>query len=203
MSINCKVCSKELDVFSGGRCRKCRQLVCKTCTAVGGATSVKGMLCKNCAKTEAQIAQAHGLPAPGFSAPSSSIFGKVPRWAWLSILLIVVVIFSLTIGVPYVKARLHLHFLRTSQSEEKIAAAMEYLGTTGSNYIVRELQYSIEKPEVPERALRTLGKIPTPAVREYLQKLKTAATTSPQLRSIIIEALREQERKMNTETPKE
>jgi hypothetical protein len=52
MAITCKICGKELDVFSGGRYRKCRRLVCDDYMAKGGATSPKGLFCKACVASE-------------------------------------------------------------------------------------------------------------------------------------------------------
>lgn len=193
MAINCKICGRELDVFSGGRCRKCRSLVCRDCTASGGASSSQGLLCKNCAAAEAALAGEN--PAPAARAETGAGF-QAPAWLWVALPAAAALIFAVLVGWPWVTAQLCLRALRQGEPPEAEAAA-EKLSRISGGYVVRELCALAEREAAPlrARAIRALGKIPQLEARDFLLRLREAPSTPAELRSLLVEALREQERR--------
>lgn len=191
MAIYCKICGQELDVFSGGRCRKCRQLICRKCTASGGATSKEGMLCRNCAATEPP-----GDVRPRAAGTFRMTLPHLPAWLWIGVPFVLIGALAVVVEWQWWQARSCFQALRAGETAEA-AAASEKLGEIGSNYVIQGLRNMVENEPEPgrTRALRTLGKIPVQIAREHLEKWAGASGTPRELRSVIVEALREQERR--------
>lgn len=198
MAITCKICHKELDVFSGGRCRKCRQLVCGDCTATGGASSSEGLLCRECAQAEAVLDGA-SAPAAGADAAAPQAAGprwRPPLWLWIAGPLFAALAAAAFVGLPWLNAWRHLRTLR--QGDDKAAAAAAAaLGEAGTPEIAQALKEIVVKEGEPARAraVRALGMMPTAPARAFLRELQGSADTPAPLRSLIVEALREQERR--------
>ncbi|GHV22939.1 hypothetical protein AGMMS49959_14680 [Planctomycetales bacterium] len=212
MAIACKICSQELDAFSGGRCRKCRQLVCSDCTASGGATNAKGLLCKSCAAGEAALTArpelpAAGAPTPANAAPAASAASaasaaaprrKLPPLSTVAALFLAALfLFGAIALYPRVEIWYNLRVL-INGDDAAAAAAQEKLARRGGNYVFEHLCAIIELTPEParSRAVRALGKIADARAadaRDYLQSLMPDA--SPEFRAGLIEALRDQERR--------
>ncbi|GHT04506.1 hypothetical protein FACS1894139_06770 [Planctomycetales bacterium] len=209
MAIACKICNQELDAFSGGRCRKCRQLVCSDCTASGGATNAKGLLCKSCAAGEAALTArpelpAAGAPTPANAAPAASAASaaaprrKLPPLSTVAALFLAALfLFGAIALYPRVEIWYNLRVL-INGDDAAAAAAQEKLARRGGNYVFEHLCAIIELTPEParSRAVRALGKIADARAadaRDYLQSLMPDA--SPEFRAGLIEALRDQERR--------
>ncbi|MBP5233013.1 MAG: HEAT repeat domain-containing protein, partial [Planctomycetes bacterium] len=81
--------------------------------------------------------------------------------------------------------------------DQAAAAAASALGAAGTPEIVQALRDIVIKEGEPARAraVRALGLIPSAPARACLRELQGSADTPAALRSLIVEALREQERR--------
>ncbi len=191
MALACKICDKELDAFSGGRCRKCRQLVCSSCTAQGSATEADGLLCKECAADE----QKHEKIQPVDSQPDFEV-KKAPLWLWILVLAIIVGGLAYVIITPYIETREAMNAIRNG-NEEEYFKALDILANMGGSYALNTLREYIDQDDEPirSRALRAIGALPGNDPVIYLKKLQTSKNTPNYLKSVIIEALLEHERR--------
>ena len=99
MAITCRICNKELDAGSGGRCRKCHQLVCQKCVSAQTASD-GGLLCINCAAMDI-IPQDIVEAIVEEKKPSVESRNPVPLWTVATFL---VVLFGAFVFIAYYPA---------------------------------------------------------------------------------------------------
>lgn len=131
MAIKCGLCGGELQALAGGRCRKCRRLVCAACTASGSAKSPEGMLCRECAQNAAEDV----APAGVAFAPQASR-RIIPLWKWVTFFLLLLAIFLLILYFPLLRA--------------KLAAARLHAGGSGAAQAAAELRDMANRPALEE-----------------------------------------------------
>lgn len=194
MGLACKICHCELDAFSGGRCRKCRQLVCANCTAEGASDNAEGLLCKECYNAE----QEHEVQKP---VPAAAQHGsQAPAWVWILSLIIIVGSVAYVIITPYLSTQKALQAIRTG-NDQQYMQALDTLSNMGGQYALESLiEYVKKSPEpVRSRALRAIGAIPGNDSLTLLKKMQTSNKTPKYLQSVIIEALLEHDRRHSPE----
>lgn len=192
MAINCKVCNKELDAFSGGRCRKCRQLVCSDCVADGGIGQKEGILCKSCATN---FTDETATPLVVAEKVSRSPLINTPYWIISLVAVIMLGVFSLIVIYPYLQAREALNEIEYGDGDLK--KTKDLLAKSGNNYLLKELVKLSEEgsAKAQERAVRSMGAIKGQKTKLELTKMSVSPKTAPFLQSVITEALLEHERR--------
>jgi hypothetical protein len=165
------------------------------------------LLCKGCAAGEAALTARPELtdsPAPSASAittdnaPAAAPRRKLPPLPMVAALFLAALfLFGLIVLYPRVEIWHNLRVLINGDGEAAVAA-QEKLARRGGNYVFEHLCAIIELTPEParSRAVRALGKIADARAadaRAYLQSLMPDA--SPEFRAVLIEALRDQERR--------
>lgn len=190
MAITCKVCAAELDAFSGGRCRQCRQLVCGACIAEGSPNSPGGLLCKDCA--------AHQVELPKELPPQMQISGRryIPAWGWALIAVVVLGAFTYVVVRPYLHARQMISQV-VYGDEDEYFKALEELSVAGGSYALGMLERLAKNASDParSRATRAIGAIPGKRSLTVLDQLRASPKTPPAQQSVIFEAYLEHQRR--------
>lgn len=220
MAITCHVCNQPLDALAGGRCRQCRQLVCADCVADGAANDPAGLICVDCIRSapaaaspdpangpEAQVvddASAMGATASPGATPRHDTESlspprplHLPRWAWIAAGALLSALFLALVAVPMIQVRGYLHRIRTGNRREVIEAA-DALARINSGHarqtLARMAEEGASNPEQALRAIRALGRWPTPEARAALERARANARPRGPFADAIEEALLEQER---------
>ena len=196
MSLNCNICNKELDAFSGGRCKICRNLVCKDCVANGGAQKKDGIICIKCAEEQYKAS----LPKKKEEQPPPTAEPVIkPRKSTTAFIVItaftLLMLFIYIIAIPYIKARNALQIIEFGP-EEKMLEAKNSLTEESGSYILDELEDMANngRKNTAIRAVQTLGAQPGTRSILILKELQLNPETPEYLQSVIIEALLEHER---------
>lgn len=190
MAITCKVCSAELDAFSGGRCRQCRQLVCGACIAEGSPSAPGGLLCKDCA--------AHQVELPKELPPQMQIARRryIPAWGWALIAVVVLGAFTYVVVRPYLHARRMISQV-VYGDEEEYFKALDELAISGGGYALGMLERLAKGASQPTRlrATRAIGAIPGKGSLTVLDQLRVSPKTPKEQQSVIFEAYLEHQRR--------
>lgn len=186
MGLQCKICNTELDAFSGGRCRHCRQLVCSECIAQGAPNSPGGLLCKDCASH--QIEQPQGLPPVVIARRRF----RVPAWTWGLFATVLAGVFLLIVVKPYIDDSAMVDVVIRGTDEEYFAV-LDELAKRGGNHALELLTDYVKTTADPvrARAARALGALPGDKPLQRLQQLRDAPDTPASLKSILYEAVLE------------
>lgn len=198
MAIFCKGCGKEIDALSGGRCRKCRQLVCHACIAEGAIGSAEGILCRICRETPVDTSpEKEETPPP----PPLYPFTLVPRWGWLSLAIFLLLLFFWIVGYPALYARMLAQRIEHSNPREAEEAA-EALVTLGGHLALKHLEKIAKEGSLPARllAIRAMGRFPSPEVLDSLRSLTALPDLEEDLRLALQEAIHEHERRFPPES---
>ncbi len=196
MAISCNICNKELDAFSGGRCKICRSLVCSDCMASGSTDQKAGIICKNCATESKQSAQSQSGSDPietETTAPQPYNSKRIPIIIIGSFTLLCIFIYLLTI--PYITTQNAIKVIEFGPDKD-LQEAKEKLSLVTGTYVLDQLEdLAINgKQNTAIRAVSALGAQPSPRAILILKKLQLSDDTPEYLNSIIIEALLENER---------
>ncbi len=198
MAITCNICGTELDALAGGRCRKCRQLVCSDCIISGSATSPEGLICRSCPPS---VSTADAEPAAGEQEADSTIAAGVleksglPLWCWVAFGLLLLGLFFAIAGYPDLKARL---LAKQVASGDPLAAreAARKLVRMGGAHALRELISLAESgpEEARTYAIEALGRYPHPHAVMTLKRIARERNAPESVRLTVQKALLDQKR---------
>lgn len=192
MGLNCKICKKELDAFSGGRCRHCRQLVCEDCIAHGTANATGGLLCKDCESHQVEATVATGPSTPVAPPPVIRRVIRTPAWVWGVIAAVMAGAFLFVVIKPYVDDSEMVGRV-INGTDEEYSTALDDLAQSGGRHALNLLQnYALTtRDPIRARAIRAIGALPGEAPLRTLQEIYDAPNTRRDMRSLIYEALLE------------
>ena len=197
MSIKCNICEKELDAFSGGRCKICRALICPNCMASGGTDKKNGIICKNCLKEQNELKNEN---KPQNNTPESQeVEESIPDKKRIAGIIIgcftLLCIFIYLITAPYFTTNKALNIVEFGPSKE-LQKAKDDLAKLSGSYVLKRLEdMAINgKRDTAIRAVYTLGAQPNPKAVLILRQLQASSDCPIYLKSVIIEALLENER---------
>ncbi len=196
MPINCNICNKELDAFSGGRCKICRALICKDCIASGSTEKKSGIICSRCAKEREKANKVETVkPQEQENKPQ---LAKINSRSIAFIIIgcfTILCIFIYIITIPYITAHNALKIIEFGPNNKLQSAKMDLANNTGS-YVIEELEDMAlrGKPHTAIRAIYALGAQPDPRAVLILKQLQLSPECPEYLQSVIIEALLENER---------
>lgn len=188
MAITCKVCHTELDAFSGGRCRQCRQLVCLKCVAEGEPNSPGGLLCTDCAAHQAK------LPAEA-TLPEATVIRRrftLPAWTWSLALALLAGTFLYVVVKPYIEESMAVELV-IKGTDAEFHQGLDDLSRSGGRFALGKLEEYAKKAGEPvrTRALRGIGALPGDKPVETLNKMRTDPKTPAEVLPLIFEALLE------------
>lgn len=185
MAINCKLCNKELDAFSGGRCRQCRQLVCEDCLAEGKPGQNTGLLCKACAalKPEPQVVE-ETKPEP-----SGAKSRALPMWIWAAVCAVLLGVFVYIILMPYLNSDLAIKLV-VAGDKDQYQEGLDILTQDGGGYALGKLEEIATKSREParSRAMRAIGAVGSSDTPIILRKLRRSPQTPAYMQAVIDEA---------------
>ncbi len=201
MAIKCNVCNKELDAFSGGRCKICRALVCQDCIASGSSEKKNGIVCKNCYE------RLHAKKEQPEQAGNKEIIVTLPTRTFSKGYIITLIIscfailslFSYIIIAPYIISRNAMQIVEFGPNE-KLEKAKSDLANISGSYVLTQLKDMALKGKMNTaiRAVKTLGAQPNPEAVLFLRQLQDSDDCPEYLKSVIIEALLENDRLYKT-----
>ena len=200
MAIKCNICNKELDAFSGGRCRVCRSLVCKDCIASGGTDQKNGIICISC--YEKQQKEKNPQKNTGKEKTPATGTATLNRRS-ISIMIIasftLLCIFIYIIVAPYITTSNALRIVEFGP-DAKLQAAKEDLASVSGSYVIAQLkELAVNgKRNTAIRAVYALGAQPNPEAVLILKELQLSDSCPEYLKSVIIEALMENSRLYGT-----
>lgn len=188
MGLQCKVCATELDAFSGGRCRHCRQLVCAACIAQGAASAPGGLLCKDCASHQAAIEK----DAPAVPAPVIRRRYRAPTWVWGMVAATLAGVFLLIVVKPYVDDSAAVGMV-LSGTDEEYQRALDHLAAAGGSRALALLTETLpdSNGEKRNRVIRAIGAIPGGRALTTLTDLRDSPKTPSSSQIVIYEAILE------------
>lgn len=197
MAINCKICNKELDAFSGGRCKICRELVCSECISSGSTEKKSGIICKNCSAPQNKAEKrTESSESKDEIQESTSIYGisRVSLLIFGCFTLLCIFIYLVT--TPYLTTRNALQIVEFGP-EEKLEKAKDDLASETGSYVLDELEDMVKngKRNTAIRAVQALGAQPNPKAVLILKQLQLSDDCPEYLKSVIIEALLDNERR--------
>ena len=200
MAIKCNICNKELDAFSGGRCKICRSLVCKNCMASGGTDQKNGIICITCyekQKAEKDTPQKSSNDettsnaAPGLDRKRVSLF-IIGCFTLLCVFLYIII-------SPYLITQNALNVI-TYGPDEKLPEAKQDLANISGSYVIEQLKELAlnGNRNTAIRAVYALGAQPNPEAVLILKELQLSDSCPEYLQSVIVEALLENSRLYDT-----
>ncbi len=202
MAIKCSVCNKELDAFSGGRCKICRSLVCQNCIASGSSEKKNGIICKSCYE------RTHAKKEQSTTANNNDTYIALPLKTFSRRYIIMLIItcfailalFSYIIIAPYIISRNALQIVEFGPND-KLETAKNDLADISGSYVISQLKDMAltGKMNTAIRAIKTLGAQPNPEAVLILRQLQDSEDCPEYLKSVIIEALLENDRLYNTQ----
>ena len=197
MAIKCNICEKELDAFSGGRCKICRSLICPDCMASGGTDTKIGIVCKNCFNEQnSNKNEERNIKNPPESQDAEQIIPDRKRIAGIIIgCFTLLCIFIYLITAPYFTTKKALNIVEFGPSKE-LQEAKDELAKLSGSYVLKRLEEMATKGnrDTAIRAVYTLGAQPNPKAVLILRQLQASNDCPPYLKSVIVEALLENER---------